>query len=629
MKKAFKKVSVCILVLALFLSGCADKSEQMDISGVEQERKSLGDSSNGGRIVKDKVSEPDKDSDLNLNGREVSRVVDLSSEDVILEFLEGEWTMINRDTRDEFGRIKIGSHGTFDFVRTKDKASGYGTIGFTYFAAKEDEAPDQFRLEFDDMSELIPAEALIPGEDKAAGETSGIFHIGIGEDKDYLYLKEIGNGDTMISLYALNVNKNVNDRENWNPEWLFVRERSKSEAIDTESDETFYAWAWERDSDGVWLQPMTLHEYESEEDYTGRRYMAGYFSQKDEIEAGYYRIADRMDLSGLLEVDRWSREYPLMMYEVTIDKKGKLSGLKEIDQSYYNIYDLGNLEPEFGFEGSTFTINGQKMDIRDFAPGATAIMDCKRVGDWIIVDCHVNPHFGLYEFYNLNSGDFEYEIEGTNLTWHGNDLSTAVYSRYNQVFDFWGNLIGWVDEGEVYGLKWNDEETVGAECWMVDGEGEEKEFTQEIEYRPRDKAVLSYFEYMLGGTRQWRNFMDEMPDGAAALVMINPPQRLLNKMPGPQVYDKDAFDRLVIVSLMDGENLHIEADGADASGNEKYWGRFHEADRGDATVLQIVVPEGAPNGTLVISTPHSGEILWDIAPISGESAVMSKFLTVN
>lgn len=630
MSKRIIRVIICLIFMAgLVFLALWKRPDNNDTLNNSTGSASFDEHAEEDKDIKDQKEEEADEDDLNLNGKEVSHKIDLSSEDVILEFLSGEWTMLNMDTREDFGTLRIGSRGTFDFVRTRDDASGYGTIGFSHLIAGGDEAPDRFTLEFDDLRDLVPEGALPAGEDPVTNETSGIFHVGIGEDKDYLYLKEIGNGDSMISLYAFNVNENVNDHENFSPEWLFVRDRSAVGTADRISDPTFYAWAWERDSDGVWLQPMTLYEYETSDEYTGRRYMGGYFSEKEEIEAGYYQIAPRADMSSLLEADRWSREYPLMIYEISLDKKGRISGVSEVDQSYYNIYDLGDLEPGYGYTGTMFSVNDRETDIKDFAPGANAIMDCTRVGDWIIVECHVNPHVGLYEFYNVNSGDFEYEIQGANLTWHGDDLSTAVYSQYNKVFDLWGHLIGWVDEGEVYALRWIDEETVGAECMITDGAGREKEFTHEIEYRPQDRAVLTYYEYMLGGRRQWRKFMSEMPDGAAALVMVNPPARILDKMGREEVYDTGSYDRLVVVSLMDDMNLHIESNELDESGHDKYWGRFHDTDRGDATVFEITVPEGGSNGTLVVSTPNSGEILWDICTISGESAVISKFLTIN
>ena len=141
--------------------------------------------------------------------------------------------------------------------------------------------------------------------------------------------------------------------------------------------------------------------------------------------------------------------------------------------------------------------------------------------------------------------------------------------------------------------------------------------------------MLSYYEYMLGGTRQWRRFMEEMPDGAAALVMVNPPQCMLDKMGEEVVYDPFAYDRLAVVSLMDDVKLHINRGKVNESEDDNFWGKLNNANRGQATVFEITVPEGAPGGTLVVSTPNSGEILWDIITISGESAVMSKFLTVN
>ncbi|MCR4807274.1 MAG: hypothetical protein K5857_06325 [Lachnospiraceae bacterium] len=628
MQNKHLKILFTVFAAALVLSGCGKKSDIKDTSNNGVGAISFGEPEEGTQDTQKPSDETGEEDDLNLNGKDLQREIDLSSEDVILEFLSGEWTMINRKTREDFGTLRIGSRGTIDFVRTKDDASGYGTISFSRSLAGEDEAPDAFHLEFDDMRDLVPREAL-PGEDVVTNETGGIFHIGIGEDKDYLYLKEIGNGDTMISLYAFNVNENVNDPEGWDPEWLFVRD-SSGHGPDVNTEEgTFYAWAWERDSDGVWLQPMTLYEYETEDEYTGRRFTGGYFSEKKEIDAGYYQIAGGTDVSGLLEMDRWSSEYPLMIYEISLDKKGKISGVSEVDRSYYNIYDMGDIEPEYSYEGTKFKVNGSVYDVQDFAKGANAIMDCTRMGDWIIVDCHVNPHYGIYEFYNLNSGDFEYDIQGTNLTWHGDDLSTAVYSRYNQVFDFWGHMLASVDEGEIYGLRWIDEETVGAECWVVDEIGREKEYTYKIEYRPQDRAVLSYYEYMLGGTRQWRRFMEEMPDGAAALVMVNPPQCMLDKMGEEVVYDPFAYDRLAVVSLMDDVKLHINRGKVNESEDDNFWGKLNNANRGQATVFEITVPEGAPGGTLVVSTPNSGEILWDIVTISGESAVMSKFLTIN
>ena len=627
MKKRIIFIAGACLLSCMLLAGCNKKSDLKDTLDNETAVRPDEDKPEGNNIVKDENDDAVPDGDLNLNGKDVQNEIDLTSEDLILEFLEGEWTMIDRNKREDFATFRIRNNGAFDFIRNKDDASGSGRLHFAYSMADADEEPDSFSLEFDDLDELVPEGRLDYPGSGGPYESSGIFHIGIGEDRDYLYLKEIGNGDTMISLYALNV-VGPDDYENWTPAWLFYRDKAP-EAVDEAPDaDRFYAWAWERDSDGIWLQPMTLHEYDTEDEYTGRRYRGGYFTEKEDIRSVYYRISDRVELNGLLEADKWSREYPLMMYEVSLDNKGRVAKVNEVDQSYYNIYDLGDIDPEFSYEGTKITINGHEMDIQEYAPAANAIMDCTRVGDWIIVECHVNPHTSLYEFYNINSGDFEYDIAGANLTWLGDDLSTAVYSDYNQIFDFWGKRIGQVDEGEVYGLEWLDEETVGAECRIIDGKGTEKEYTYKVEYRPQDKAVLTYYEYLLGGSRQWRRFRDEMPDGAAALVIVNPPSKLLDKMPPPQVYDEGAYDRMVVVSLMDGMRLHVDSNEPDENGREKYWGRLHDVNRGDATVFEITVPEGLPNGTLVVRTPNSGEVLWDITQISGRDPVMSKFLTM-
>lgn len=280
----------------------------------------------------------------------------------------------------------------------------------------------------------------------------------------------------------------------------------------------------------------------------------------------------------------------------------------------------------FSYEGTIFSIDGKELDVRDEIALTDSIMDAKRVGDWVILDCHVNPHVSVYEFYNVNSGAFEYDLEGACLTWQGDDLSTAVYSAYDRVYDLWGHLIGWVDEGEIFGLEWTGPETVEAKCLVFDGAGNEKEYTKEFEYSPDDRAVLSYYEYMLGGKREWDRFKEEAPEDAAALLMVNPPQRILDKLPAPVVVDEGTGDRVVMVSLRNEEKFGIEAadKGFDA-GPLSYQGT-EEAGRGQAVVYAMTVPEGIPTATMVIRTPGQDEVRWDVATLSGRAAVISRFL---
>ncbi|MBO4903094.1 MAG: hypothetical protein J5518_09905 [Lachnospiraceae bacterium] len=620
MKRTKRITSLLCLLLTstLLLGGCGSGKAKSKENGLLNGLKD--------RITEDNPEERSDEATETIPVITESDSVDLSSEASIREFLAGEWTYLNRDTGETFGTLVIQPDGTVDFTRTHDQAKGHGSISFSHGYAKENENPDQFGLSFTEMDGLIPQEALDPADYPASFDTSGIFRIGILPDKDTLYLKEIGNGDTMISCYAFNIYGDMSDPERWSPEWLFYRQREeKAQTADT--TDTFYAWAWERGRDGVYLQAYDVHSYETYEDYTDRKFLGAYFSEQPDIRSGYYKIDESTDTSDLVEMRRWSCDHPLMMYSVEAED-GKISKITEVDQSYYNIYDLGDIAPSFSYSGTVFKVDNYEIDMRDHVPLTDQIMNCTQVGNWIIVDCHVNPQFGMYEFYNTLSGDIEYEIQGSLLTWRDDDLSTAVYAVYNQIYDIWGHMIGWVDAGEVYELAWLDDETVGAKCWIVDETGREKEFTEKFEYRKRDKAVWSYLEYQLGGDRQWRELLREAPDDAVALLIVDPPEKLFEKLADPVPYETGALDKIMVVSLKDGAKLHIEP-GADMSGNGENTGMIYDLNRGFVKSFEITVPEGLPNGTVVVQVPDLGEARWDIWQLSGEAPVMSTFLTTE
>ena len=286
-------------------------------------------------------------------------------------------------------------------------------------------------------------------------------------------------------------------------------------------------------------------------------------------------------------------------------------------------------EVDYSYEGIVFTVNGKDFDIRDYCPVVNAIMDCERVGDWIIVNCHVNPHVGVYEFYNIYSESFEYEIQGVNLTWRDDDLSTAVYSMYSEIFNFWGNPIGWIEDAEIMGIEYIDDETIGAECWMIDEEGEEAVSTRAFECISNDSAVLKYYEYLLGGNSRWKNFMKTAPENSSALVMVNPPEKILEKMPQPAIKNDGALDTVIAVSLADRTKFHVNTDDTDASGKSKYNKLFYEAGRGDAVVFQLTVPEGIPHETLEVYVDDAFKASWDIGSLSGRSPQISTFITTD
>ena len=606
--KRINSALIC-LVAVMLLAGCGGKDLGSAISDGAENASAQTSDDNG-----------NKDETPEKTPEKKTRTADLTSGEGITGYLAGEWTLFDRDTGKDHGTLSIQKDGSFEFTRLSDKAKCSGTLSFNYNRSEKGEEPDGFCMDLDDCRELLPDGYELYGDEG----TGGIFHIGTFGNEDYLYLKEIGNGDSVVSMYVFNTKENSDSIGDWSYDWLFYRDNDQENPADVKEGETFYAWAWETDDDGVWLQPMKDHEYETEEDYTGWRYMGGYFTETDNIGVAHYGITKDTDLKELVNTRDWDSGYPLMMCEVTVDKDGDVTKLRDIDIVMYDSYDMGDVEPEFSYKGTIFTIDGYDIDIRETVPAANAITDARRVGDWIIVDGHINPNTGTYLFYNIYDGmidNFEYEVDGANLIWQGDDLSTAVYQNYNDIYDIWGHPIGHVQDGELYGLSFKDKNTIVAKCWIVDDIGREKEFTEEFEYEPCDAAVWAYYEYMLGGGRQWRRLKD-MAGDATALVMEYLPEKLFGRMPYPVEFEKGALDKVVVVPLADDAKVTIEPL---LPGDEKQK-ITEEAQKGRAVVFDVTVSEGIPAAMITVKAPGHDKATWEVVMMSGKNPQMSTFI---
>lgn len=611
-RKTLTTILIC-LISTVFIAGCVkdtdnnlkDKLENAAENTEEEDRDS----------VKSEAEKPVKEKDFS---------VDLTSQEGILSYLDGEWTLFDRDTGRDFGILSIQNDGSFEFTRLSDKTMGSGTLSFEYSRSKKGEGPDFFRLDFDECSKLLPA-----GYEPYGSEgTSGIFHVGTFGNEDYLYLEEIGNGDSVVSMNIFNTKEESELIGDWPRDWLFYRDNNVENPADMIEDDTFYAWAWETDEDGVWLQPMTEHIFETHEEYTDWKYLGGYFNETDNIGIAHYGITNSTDFEGLVNTKGWNSGYPLMMCEVTVDRDYNVTKLRDIDIVMYSSYDMGELEPEFSYNGTTFTVDGYEIDVTADAPAANAITNAKLVGDWIIIDCHINPNISTYLFYNITDGlidYFEYQIDGANLIWQGDDLSTAVYQQYNDIYDIWGRPIGHIQEGELYELSFKDKNTIVAKCWIVDDIGREKEFTEEFEYEPCDGAVWAYYEYMLGGGRQWRRLKD-MAGDATALVMVDPPEKILSRMPYPVAFEESALDKVVIVPLVDDATVTIESTMPGDIPGDKKPKETEDVEKGRAIVFDVTVPEGLPAAQITVKAPGYDSAIWDVWQISGRIPQMSTFI---
>lgn len=103
---------------------------------------------------------------------------------------------------------------------------------------------------------------------------------------------------------------------------------------------------------------------------------------------------------------------------------------------------------DFSFTGTTFYYDGQSYDVTSCVEAIDSITSALPVGDKIVVECHAGPKNGVYCIFDTGSHAFEANIIGNNLTWRGDDITTAVYSFWSDIYSFDGAIIKSYDLAE-------------------------------------------------------------------------------------------------------------------------------------------------------------------------------------
>ncbi|MCR5268942.1 MAG: hypothetical protein K6E16_10550 [Lachnospiraceae bacterium] len=617
MKKS--KRALCLIMavclLAACFGGCGDSEPESGRDDLKQKIAEQKDGNNTQKTEAEAVSDtPETPQNL--------VEADLMSEDAIRKFLAGEWAFLNTETGEDAATVIFQEDGSLTFTRLDDQATCTGTISFQREFAKPEENMDYFRLQLSGLKQFAADDDYVQPSDE--DETSGKFYIGCGEEEDYLFLNEIGNGDTFISLRVLNLH-DLDYEGKW-AEWLFHRKHAETKQEPEETQGDFFAWVWKKDGDEVTLQKMIPHTYDTFEEYTDYAFIGAYFSEEAGAAVSEYELAAPVDTKLFFNERTWDSLYPLDMYHFTTNADGKITAVSEVDKAFYGVYDMGLREPEFSYDQRMFTCNNGTFDMEDIAPAVTAIMDCTKAGDWIVVEGHVNPRRSVYALYNVQTGYFEYEITGTNLIYRNYDLSTAVYAFDNEVHDIYGHYLGSVQDGEIYSLSFKNDTTVEAECWRIEN-GEEVDFTQEFEYEAPDRAMFAYYEYLLShSARDWREFVSMGGTDASAFLMVDPPDFYLDRMAPKEEIEKNALDTVAVVSLENGETVQIIPDKEAPPGNGSEPSETYECDKSKNVVFSVTAPEGMPCRDLVIRTKDGSSINWPIMPLSGRIRQMSTFL---
>lgn len=121
---------------------------------------------------------------------------------------------------------------------------------------------------------------------------------------------------------------------------------------------------------------------------------------------------------------------------------------------YYNVSGDG-LQParELISNASMFSVNGSSFyyrvpelglieyDMTEYVTNMDIISSARAVKDKLVLECHTGPKNAVYLIFDTLSRSFEKEIIGTNLTWYGDMLASAVYSFWEGVYNYNGELI--------------------------------------------------------------------------------------------------------------------------------------------------------------------------------------------
>ena len=615
------------LCLALAVTGCG-KNKDGDVPEAVQPEAEVTE------------TKPETRAEKPSNEQPAGVTVDITSEDAVFGFLAGDWLLQDTVGGKDIGRLTISSTGGLVYERLSDGLKCEGNMFLSRYAdliGDGDRDSDKngltsYEFSFYNIPDgfYIPETSYQNPEKETAG---GNFYIGSGDGEDYLYLTFIGNGDSFI-FYEMfqdadRIMDEMKESDNYyvQADWVLHRDNGGADTSVLPAAGEFYAWAWKQADNTLLLQPMESHTYEAYEDYTFRHYTAGYFEEKDNITLGEYHLTDDTDMNMVLYKDNVRTEYPLRMYKVDADMSGNIRSLEELSFSYYGIYDMGDLKPEFDYDpsGLTFTYNDVEYDLADYDTVSNAIMDMYQVGEWIVIETHVNPHVGQYYMLNTYTGNIERVIVGAGLTWRGDDITTAVYSEYDTIYNYKGHIIGKTDGGnEVYDLSFGED---GPLVVAEDFSGRK----YNLDEATGDEAMYRYATYLRHpNASTWNDFMAYAPDDAIAFIIENPPVDVNYCLSHIYQVD-DTSDQIYVAALNEYTGVAVDSGEADydSNGNLKWTSKAlidNETIRlGDYLGYGVTIPEGVPNKCIHVSVKDKGG-MYPITPVTGQADISSTFV---
>ncbi len=123
------------------------------------------------------------------------------------------------------------------------------------------------------------------------------------------------------------------------------------------------------------------------------------------------------------------------------------------------------------YKDTIFTYKNKQYDVREIIPLVNSIIDCRIVGKHLVLDGHINPMHGGYFIFNTETLKFDKDIVGSNLIFHSNDISTAIYIDFNKIYNYKGEQIASLPEDGLWELNYS---TDGKQIIAIDRENPNK-----------------------------------------------------------------------------------------------------------------------------------------------------------
>ncbi len=544
------------------------------------------------------------------------------SEKDLSAFMEGEWNLVNPVTLDDYGQIKIAADGSFTYGYTGSNESCQGVFEADHQYPGEENVPLSFSISVSGLDKMTFDNTIFHIPDDGKDSTHAKLYYGSCDGEDFLYMEETGNGDSFTGTVLFQDPKNVDGSFFLSSSSFIMRRKSSLAAEATAGSGDFYAWVWKADDGGIWAQEMKPLTWDDENEYTLNRFTAAAF-MPEKMGSVYYKYSDSVNKKLLLNGRRLEMEYPRYMCKLTVGADGSLSDIEEVDSAFYGMYDLGDREPEISYSGMTFTYNGVDYDLSEMGAG-NAIMDVYHAYGKEIVECHVNPHTGLYYIFDKFRGEFCSEpIQGTNLIWLGDDFTTAIYANWSEVRDLCGDLMYYSDCDEILTLGFADEGRKVNCSAVKTGDAETYEEAFEMPDR-RDGAMNAYCNYCDSGrASDYRKFMEYAPDDAMFFAVTDPQIWAQDLFFLSDMIEPSAVNQVLVVALEDSSVVDVYQNGEKCTDTEYL-------DKGRSCMYKMTVSESMPLYTVSVTTPYQGKEIttqWPVVMFSGETYTHCRFIT--